>query len=372
MVVRLYFLEMELKEMDKSYFYGCSKSRSVIEKKRIPETEYVFAIQKKKTGVWEIKHRDYKPAKLLISKTLAEYHIPALRPPLSLSSVSSSSANESCPPAFQEGEKEPTTTPMSPPLLDLDEEEKFRDQEGNVVHIEVRGERHFKKCFFLVKDVSKAFEIHRLYETLTHHTSSYEKNVHFLYFIRSDTNNNVRKSNEKLLYLTYHGMLKVLFSSRTGTAESFQEWATEKLFTMQMGSEEDRDALAGELIGVSPKTIHDVFRRNTEKTPCIYLIQISTNKQMFGESLNNDDLICKYGFTDDLPRRIREHTKYFQEQKKVGYVRLLCFSIIDPKFISDAESRLSRLFRHFHVSYENQTEFSVFIITRHERDSTGF
>jgi hypothetical protein len=33
-------------------------------------------------------------------------------------------------------------------------------------------------------------------------------------------------------------MLKVLFSSRTGNAESFQNWAAKRLFTIQMGTDE--------------------------------------------------------------------------------------------------------------------------------------
>jgi len=35
---------------------------------------------------------------------------------------------------------------------------------------------------------------------------------------------------------------------------------------------------------------------------------------------------------------------------------LLFFSIIDPKFLSNAETRLSRMFRHYKVSYEDQKE----------------
>lgn len=338
-----YYLENDLKEIDKAYFYGCSKSRSMIEKKSIPETEYLFAVLSKKMGSWDIKNREYKPSKLLISKTWADYNVPALRPPLPLTDkVENPFAND---------------IRMAPPILELEDHEKFRDVDGNVLEIEVRGERHHKKCFFLMKDVSKVFNIIRLYETLTNNGSTYNQKLHYQYFIRSDPNPIGVQSNEKLMYLTYNGIMKVLFSSKTGRAELFQEWATERLFTIQMGAEEDRDALAGEILGVSPKTIHEVFRKNTEKTPCIYLFQVSSAKQMFPDEENpNDDIICKFGFTDDLPRRTREHTTFFQEQRKLGKVSLLCFSIIDPKFLSDAETRLSRMFRHYKVSYEDQKE----------------
>ena len=100
--------------------------------------------------------------------------------------------------------------------------EKFRDVDGNVLEIEVRGERHHKKCFFLMKDVSKVFNILRLYETLTNNGSTYSQKLHYQYFIRSDPNPICVQSNEKLMYLTYNGILKVLFSSKTGRAELFQ------------------------------------------------------------------------------------------------------------------------------------------------------
>jgi len=340
---RWYYQEKDLKACDKVYFYGCSKARSMIEKKGMKENDYVFAVCNKKTGVWEISNPDYKPSRLLVSKTWADHYVPALRRrPLDHEETRQ--------------DEEETQIQMAPPRLELEEDETFRDADGNVLEIEVCGERHHKKCFFLMKDVSNIFNITRLYETLTNNTSSYKKNMHFTYFIRPDPNAIGVQSNEKLMYLMYSGMLKVLFSLRTGNAESFQEWATEKLFTIQMGEEEDRDELAGQLIGVSAKTIHEVFRKNTEKTPCIYLFKICDARQMFPDkTYEKDDIICKYGFTDNLPRRTKEHYAFFEKQKKFS-IQLVCFSIIDPKFISDAENHVKRLFRHSSISYEQQTE----------------
>jgi len=345
---RMYYLESDLKELDKAYFYGCSKSRSIIAKKSIPDTEYVFALQTKKTGLWEVKNREYKPAKLLISKTWAVHNVPALRPPLSLTDAVETHHNRE---AISQGVQ------MAPPILELEDHEKFRDVEGNVLDIEVRGERHYKKCFFLVQDVSKTFELPNLRIVVSNETTSYIEGIDFINFIRPDVTNNDNRTNRKMLFLTYEGLMKTLYVSRSSFARQFREWATEKLFTIQMGDEEAREALAGEIIGVSPKTIREVFSKNTEKTPCVYLFQVSTARHMFPhDDKPDDDMICKYGYTDDLPRRTREHTKFFEEQKRLGNVNLLCFSIIDPRFLSDAESRLTRMFRHCRVSYEDQTE----------------
>lgn len=346
---RMYYLESDLKELDKAYFYGCSKSRSIIAKKSIPDTEYVFALQTKKTGLWEVKNREYKPAKLLISKTWADHNVPALRPPLSLTDAVETHHNR---------EAISQDVQMAPPILELEDHEKFRDVEGNVLDIEVRGERHYKKCFFLVQDISSKCLIPHLRKTITdNRLASYVESIDYNYFICTDADNNGNGSNRKMLFLTYEGLIKTLYVSRSPFARHFREWATEKLFTIQMGDEEAREALAGEMIGVSPKTIREIFSKNTEKTPCVYLFQVSTAKHMFPhDDKPDDDMICKYGYTDDLPRRTREHTKFFEEQTRLGNVNLLCFSIIDPRFLSDAESRLTRMFRHCRVSYEDQTE----------------
>lgn len=70
-----------------------------------------------------------------------------------------------------------------------------------------------------------------------------------------------------------------------------------------------------------------------------------------------DEFICKFGLTDDLPRRTREHNNFFSKQKNIcGSVQLVCLSIIDPKFLSEAETNIASYFRRSSIPYENQTE----------------
>ena len=54
----------------------------------------------------------------------------------------------------------------APPILYLNNEEKFTDLDGNIVDIETRGERNKNKIYFNVPDVSKAFNMHKLHDTL--------------------------------------------------------------------------------------------------------------------------------------------------------------------------------------------------------------
>jgi hypothetical protein len=351
-----YYREEDLKDADKAYFYGCSRSRSIIEKKSIPDTEYVFAILKKKTGNWEIKNKEYKPAKLLVSTKWAHHFVPVLRP-LNKEEESSEDKEKQESTNMSSMEAEEKVYQMAPPILELEDDEKFKDKDGNVLEIEVRGERHHKKCYFLVKDVVKAFNLSYLDKTIQNTKTEYEEGKHYCSFIRSEVCQTHPRTN-KSLFLTYVGILKVLFGSRSKIAEDFQEWATEKLFTIQMGEQTQKDELAGELIGVSSKTIQDVFRKNTDKTPCIYLLKICDAQKMFPEkNYRKEDIICKFGFTDDLPRRTKEHNQFFGKQKNIcPSVQLICFSIIDPKFLCDAERNLSTFFKRSSISYGQQTE----------------
>ena len=63
----------------------------------------------------------------------------------------------------------------APPILEIDEHEKFKGSNGKILDIEIRGERNPKKCYFKVSDISKEFEILSLDTTLQHQDRGYEK-----------------------------------------------------------------------------------------------------------------------------------------------------------------------------------------------------
>ena len=50
----------------------------------------------------------------------------------------------------------------APPIIVLNDSEKFCDDCGNIVEIETRGIREHDKIYFKVKDVSEQFEIKNL------------------------------------------------------------------------------------------------------------------------------------------------------------------------------------------------------------------
>jgi prophage antirepressor-like protein len=383
----------------------------MVEIKRIPETEYVYAIiDKNKNNTWKMHDnktnkpydRTYKPAKLLVSVSWVKRHVPLLKDP----SVRDEGHEEE---ASHEAEHAPL---ISAPVFTLRDEEKFHAPNGTVLDIEVRGERHPKMCYFKVSDVSHHFGIPALRKVITDDRTSYVSGRDYVYCLRFPNNdgvddasirphvvnhgitankdgvddesirahadiygmkpnkNGVRDTNgeetsvqRRMLFLTYEGLLKTLYTTRSPIAQSFREWATERLFVMHLGTPAQKSELAGQLLGVDVRTLQDVFQRSTDKTPCIYLCVVSEGRALrsrvrtsVSSTLGDDDIVCKYGFTDDLPRRMKEHAAHFEKQKGLGPVSLLCFSIIDPRFLSDAEGNLKRFFRHSSVTYEQYTE----------------
>ena len=88
---------------------------------------------------------------------------------------------------------------------------------------------------------------------------------------------NGRKTNKKEiaineLFLTYEGMLRVFFVSRNNKTSGFVKWATEKLFTLQMGTAIQKEKLASKVLGVSANVIKKVFKTSSTTIPCVYYL----------------------------------------------------------------------------------------------------
>ena len=111
---------------------------------------------------------------------------------------------------------------------------------GNIVEIETRGSRNCNDIFFKVKDVSVGFEMDRLQNTLVDDRWGYENNKDYKYFMCKKNKNKITKE----VFLTYEGILRVLFVSKSGKTKQFIKWATETLFTVQMGTKQQKKTIS--------------------------------------------------------------------------------------------------------------------------------
>jgi hypothetical protein len=148
-----------------------------------------------------------------------------------------------------------------------------------------RGERHEDKIYFKMKDVSVGFGMLRLNDTLTNKERGYERRIHYITFKRESrvhivNSKNTNKPFKTTLYLTYKGLLRVLIVSRNKNVDKFQDWAEEKLFTIQMGTREQKVKLGAEILNTSPRTLKAIFDKYAANFPSIYLMSLGKVREL--------------------------------------------------------------------------------------------
>ena len=62
--------------------------------------------------------------------------------------------------------KDDTGITKAPNIIFLKDDEKFKDDNGNVIEIETRGERDVDTAYFKVKDVMVSFDMENLYKNI--------------------------------------------------------------------------------------------------------------------------------------------------------------------------------------------------------------
>jgi hypothetical protein len=385
---KMYYNNTDLFQYNKLFFYGCTtKPKTIITKKSIPETEYLYANLKK--NEWNLSSAECKKSQLLISKDWVDTYYfkmserKVVEKPITI--VTELVKEESF---IEIPEQEPkqiveeSTMPVkeneeiveAPRLLILNENEKFKDADGNIIEIETRGERLEDKIYFKCKDVSVGFGITDLNTVLLNKQSGYVINVDYVNFKREirlinyepkTTNKNYKTT----LYLTYEGLLRVLFVSRNKNASIFRKWATHKLFTIQMGKEEEKVKLGTSILNIPEKTYKAVFQKHANKFPCIYLLslgkvgELRETFEIVDTKIPDDSVVYKYGFTDDLGRRIGEHETNYGKLKNVKIV-LSTFHIVDPKYTCDAEGDIREECNAYEIGLQTERHKELIVLNK--------
>jgi hypothetical protein len=386
---REYYNSKDLQAFKPEFYYGCtSKPRNIITKKEIPESEYIYATFEKLTKKWNLSDDKCKKAQLLISKKWVDANyfksssiiikkkivlaqqkqrqqeekqrqqeeLPQITTPPPLQRDSETSATyreEDEEEIVEEANGEQQEIENAPPLLHLDDGEKFHDADGNVIEIETRGERQRNKIYFKVKDVSVGFELPSLDKNIMFKERGYKRGIHYTTFKRESrvhiVNSKItNKPSKTTLYLTYKGLLRVLFVSRNKNVDKFQDWAEEKLFTIQMGTREQKVKLGAEILNTSPRTLKAIFDKYAANFPSIYLMSLGKVRELretfrICENIPDDSIVYKFGFTDDLARRVIELESEYSKLPGVT-MTMGTFQIIDTKYTSEAESEVRETF----------------------------
>ena len=260
---------------------------------------------------------------------------------------------------------------LAPDIIQLDDNEKFKDTDNNIIEIETRGSRQVDGIYFKVKDVSSGFKMDRLDDIITNKQKhGHNEDIHYKYFnIKKPTKDGNKTSKiKKELYLTYEGMLRVLFASHSPIVKPFIKWATEKIFTLQMGTIKQKEELVGSVLGINAKVIKEVFNADRNTIPCVYLFTLNTVKEL-RTSMNidnkyaDDAIVAKFGFTKDLSRRTGEHITKYTKIQNVN-LKLKHYSYVDPQYMANAETDIKDIMMAFKIKFDFDNEDELVIIPK--------
>jgi hypothetical protein len=378
----VYYNATHLKKVAPFFFMGTSKGmKNIITKKSIPSSSFVYSTHSVKKGWVVCGEPPPKKASILIAKEWVVKNIPCMMIYSFLGGEGDVPENDEkggegdVPENDEKGgegdvpendEKGEYDAPEAPPLIFLKDDEKFKDGDDSPLEIETRGARKPGGVYFLALNVSNVFGILKLLHTITDSRSQYIKGVDYMLFNRPKGVGDTILSYKRTIFLTFEGMIKCLYISKSPRAKTFREWGTKILFAAKMGEQDQRIEVASNIIGQPVSVVKDVLSMCSKKISCIYRFSMGTVKHLrkklnLPESLNDNFIVIKYGFAKDLADRAHQLTKEYKDLngKNMG---LMDFAWIDQKNISEAEVHIKNYFKdieQYPLTYKTHTELVV-------------
>jgi len=357
------YILKELIEYDRAFFVGCIKNpRSAIENKNIPSGQYWYASYSKRTNIWSLSHAGVPKANVLISEKWVHENVPKYT-----------------------GNFDVYKYKPLPQLLLLTEEEKFRDFEGNIYEVQVRGEKTKESIRFKCSDILELFKMkndnirHFLdktdYEVFANSVfanpdgpvnltgpSGLDEEILSHPTEVNNPNTIKRRDRQAVTFLTYNGLLKTIFSSRSNVAYRFQDWATNIIYAAQFGTTPERIDAACDIIGINAQLVRNVLSTCISTMPCVYLFNVGKISELrkHYEELKpyKNGFLFKWGRTNNLKRRTGEHIKNYGNLIS-STLQLKYFSPVDNMYEVDAENEIRQYFHSNAISFKNHKELII-------------
>jgi hypothetical protein len=375
---RAFYIADEVRDVSNllnAYFHGTSKGiRTIIAKKSIPPEHYTYGNKCRLPEQYNLSNASSRRSTLFISVEWTNQYILNNMNTTAIHDIKSTidtdeNAMEDAP-AIQTIQYE-----ISPPIIHLDDDEKLKDDDGNIVEIETCGTKTVDGIYFYGKDVERVFGLSGLHKIVNHPDCRYEEGIHYKKFIRNDADNLGNHRNRQItIYLTYHGIVHLLFTCRHPIAIKFTRWVINVIFVVQMGNNEQKIELFSKSLGFEPRVMQEVLNRNSLTLPCIYLVSLGIAKDLrlsmnIPERFPDDGIVCKYGYSDDFKQRLYGHVSKYKGIQNAK-VRVLKYAYIDPINTSKAETELSQLMNIINskFQYKDETELVVISPEKEQQD----
>lgn len=232
----------------------------------------------------------------------------------------------------------------APPVMNLEEAQRLRDEAGNPVDIEVRG--RFPDVYFKVADVQTFLQIEDLHEILLTSDDHFQRKTHYEEFFITVLINNKFRKNLREMYLTHLGLLVVIFVIPNSSTKRLQEWISGMWLHRQMGLRDHRVQLASDILDVPRESIQNVFDHPVRTTtPSVFILSIGKVRSLRSEEthyldgLDDDHLVVVYGCADDLQAVVAEcYWKHHCQDVQTIYSHF-----VDPVFQMDAGKRMETI-----------------------------
>lgn len=356
---KTYYNAVDIINEHEKLFISCKKSsRDIIKKMRLDDDDFIYAYYNNTDKRWYVKDVNYKKSKVLILTNIVDAYLEKYADNDDTNSDDESDEESS------DDEEETEIKPL-PSILKLKNSEKFRDHKDEIIEIDVRGVRSPDGCYFSADDVRFGFKMPSICKVILDERKSYKYRDHFVFFYKSPM---AKNKNNRLLYLTFKGLLKLLYSSNNKNADFFQDWANNIIFTAKFGSSDAKQALCSNIMGLDVETVAHVFGEKKTNTPfiCIYLFYIGTvgelrKKLDIPKKKTDDLLIFKCGQTINLSRRVVELKAKYKKDILLHY-----YTIVDFKYKNEAERYVREYLDHHNLKLDVNGENELMVITKKE------
>lgn len=320
-----------VKIIDPNIFKKIDPVRDYIKKTKLSNQEYVYAYLRKRDKQWKQATKKSKRSQVLLSinwlkiksKKLSHY-FSNLNKNNSLSKPDDSFSNDAI-------------NSIQEPILKIDNKLIFKNSSGTRINITLRGERKKNKIYFKLKDIEKEFKLNYSKKNLIN------KN-YYKYFSEKHGN----KIN-KVIYVTYDSLKQYTDLISFQCLHNYLVWVDDNLLSNIKKTNPHREFINASATNYS----------------CIYLFTIGSVKELrnimnIPSNRDDNDLVCKFGYSKDIKRRMIEHnTEYGQYLNK--NITLSLHAYIDPSFNSQAEVSIKNHFKETKslFSFKNYKELVI-------------
>lgn len=252
-----------------------------------------------------------------------------------------------------------------PPIIELEENEMFKDANDQPFHIEVRGERTKDGILYKAKDFACYSDNKYFIQNLLQDNTSYKEDIDYVIlknhesidFIDSlplENSNKKERVDYDLVYLTTSGLIRAASVARNANANLVKlfDWLCNLFYVHKFGSYDERSELAQDLL----KTILN------DKLSGLYCISLGTFNELY-DTMNicketyppetySKHNIYKFGLSKDISTRLTQH-----QNKSTGYgrwsdkVSLKWMILLSDSQLSEAEGLLSEKFKSKGLSF---------------------